>query len=114
MQTILSILVLSTALATPALAQDHSAHAGHGAPATSTAAADTAMTVGEITRVDTRTGKLTIRHEEIKNIGMPGMTMVCGLQDAGQATAFKAGDKVRFHVEDKGGALTITRIEAIK
>ena len=42
------------------------------------------------------------------------MTMVFGLQDAGQATAFKAGDKVRFHVEDKGGALTITRIEAIK
>jgi Cu/Ag efflux protein CusF len=37
------------------------------------------LTAGEITRVDARTGKLTIRHEEIKNLDMPPMTMVFAL-----------------------------------
>ena len=120
MKNILSTIALSAALAalaTPALAQDHSGHAGHGAspsanaatPATSSSAA--VMTAGEITRVDARTGKLTIRHEEIKNLAMPPMTMVFGLKDSAQAASFKPGDKVLFHVEDNNGALTITQIQ---
>ena len=120
MKTILTAIALSAALAAPAIAQDHSSHAGHGAapaasaatPADSSAAA--VMTAGEITRVDTRTGKLTIRHEEIKNLAMPPMTMVFGLKDSAQAASFKPGDKVLFHVEDNNGALTITQIEAAK
>lgn len=111
MKTILSAIALSTALATPAFAQDHSDHAGHGAaPAASAASADV-MTAGEITRVDTRTGKLTIRHEEIKNLDMPPMTMVFGLKNSSQAASFKPGDKVLFHAEDDGGSLTITHIQ---
>lgn len=74
-------------------------------------AADAVMTAGEITRVDKRGSKLTIRHEEIKNLDMPPMTMVFGLKDATQIAQFNAGDKVRFHVQDEGGSLTITRIE---
>lgn len=106
-------LLLSAALATPALAQDHSGHAGHGnsAPAAAAEASDAVMTAGEITHVDARTGKLTIRHEEIKNLDMPPMTMVFGLKDSSQAASFKPGDKVLFHAEDDGGSLTITRIQ---
>ena len=115
MKTILSILALSAALATPAFAQDHSAHSGHGDHSAAVATApgtEAVLTAGEVTRVDARSGKLTIRHEEIKNLGMPPMTMVFGLKDAAQAAQFKPGDKVRFHVEDNNGALTITRIKA--
>ena len=120
MKTIFSAIAISAALAAPAMAQDHSSHAGHGAaPSASTAtpaasnAAAAVMTAGEVTRVDARTGKLTIRHEEIKNLGMPPMTMVFGLKDSAQAASYKPGDKVLFHVEDNNGALTITHIQPV-
>ncbi len=113
--TALTALLMGAAFTSPVLAQDHSHH-GSAASTSSAPAADAAavMTAGEITRVDTRTGKFTIRHEEIKNLGMPPMTMVFGLKDSAQAAQFKPGDKVRFHVEDNNGALTITQIEAAK
>ena len=114
MKTILSILALSAALATPAFAQDHSAHSGHGDHSAAVATApgtEAVLTAGEVTRVDARSGKLTIRHEEIKNLDMPAMTMVFALQDASQLKDIKPGDKLRFHVEERNGALTITKIE---
>ena len=113
--TTLAALSLGIALAAPAIAQDHSAHAGHGAMAdastTSSAGQTDVLTAGEITRVDARTGKLTIRHEEIKNLDMPPMTMLFALSGSAQPASFKAGDKVLFHAEDKDGSLIITRIQ---
>ena len=61
--------------------------------------------------VDARSGKLTIRHEEIKNLDMPPMTMVFALAESAKPAAIKAGDKVLFHAEEKEGALIITRIQ---
>jgi Cu/Ag efflux protein CusF len=118
----LAAFTLACSLLTPALAQNHADHASHGsaapaaaaAPASTpmaAAAADAVMTAGEITRVDKRGSKLTIRHEDIKNLDMPAMTMVFGLKDTTQLAQFNPGDKVRFHVQDEGGSLTITRIE---
>lgn len=104
-------LLLSLATAQ---AQDHASHHAPAAAATSpapAAAADPALTEGVITRVDTRSGKLTIRHGAITHLDMPPMTMVFGLQDAQQAAQFKPGDPVRFRVEDQAGALVITRIQ---
>jgi len=123
--TTLAALALAGTMLTPALAQNHTDHANHGdaaptvltAPAAAPAAAasaDAVMTAGEITRVDKRGGKLTIRHEEIKNLDMPAMTMVFGLKDAALAEQFMPGDKVRFHVQDEGGSLRIARIELAK
>ena len=113
--TTLAVLSLGIALAAPAFAQDHSAHSGHGTIADASATASTGqadvLTAGEITRVDARTGKLTIRHEEIKNLDMPPMTMVFALSGSAQSASFKAGDKVLFHAEDKDGSLIITRIQ---
>lgn len=116
--TTLAALALACAMA-PALAQEHAAHGSPAgstekAPATAATNAEAVMTAGEITRVDARGGKLTIRHEDIKNLEMPAMTMVFALKDAAQAAQFNAGDKVRFHVQDDGGTLTITRIERAK
>ena len=124
----IAALGLSLALSAPAWAQDHSAHAGHGAAATAAAAppaptatpaaagstADAVMTAGDITRVDARSGKLTIRHEEIRNLGMPPMTMVFHLADPSLGNGLKPGDKLRFHVEEINGALTITRLERLR
>ena len=115
--TSLYALLLSAALTTPALAQGHADHTGHAtassaASAATTTATDAVMTAGEITRVDARNGKLSIRHEEIKNLDMPAMTMVFGLKDPALAAQFKPGDKVLFHAEDNNGTLTITRIQS--
>lgn len=120
--TAIAALALGCAMLTPALAQNHANHGGAASmgisadktPAAAPPGADAVMTAGEITRVDARSGKLTIRHEDIKNLEMPAMTMVFVLKDAAQAAQFNAGDKVRFHVQDEDGTLTITRIERAK
>jgi Cu/Ag efflux protein CusF len=45
------------------------------------AVADTAMTEGEIRKVDAATRKITIKHGELKNLAMPAMTMVFQVKD---------------------------------
>ena len=107
------ITALGLALAAPAMAQDHSSHGHHGSAPTAAASsgAEAVLTAGEVTRVDARSGKLTIRHEEIKNLDMPPMTMVFALAESAKPAAIKAGDKVLFHAEEKEGALIITRIQ---
>ena len=108
------ITALGLALAAPAMAQDHSSHSHHGSAPTAAASSDAkaVLTAGEVTRVDARNGKLTIRHEEIKNLDMPAMTMVFALKNPDDGASLKTGDKVRFHVEAVNGALLITQIEA--
>ena len=97
---------------------DHSDHSSHGAQAsaaessTPAAADNQELSDGEVTRWDARTGKVTLRHGEIKNLGMPPMTMVFALQDPALGQTLKVGDKVRFRVADMNGALIVTQIEA--
>jgi Cu/Ag efflux protein CusF len=81
---------------------------------TSSSASQDAMSQGEIKKVDKDGGKLTIKHGELKNLGMPGMTMVFKVQDPAMLDKVKQGDKVRFVAEKVGGALTVTAIEAVK
>lgn len=107
-----SIPVLLAALlgmATQAQTHEH-AHSAHGqaSPAPASAAP---LTDGEITRVDARSGRLTVRHGDIPNLDMPAMTMVFALPDPQQATQFKPGDKIRFRAEQPGGVLTLTHVE---
>ena len=68
------------------------------------------MTQGEIQKVDKDTGRLTIKHGEIKNLGMPGMTMVFATKDKAMADKVKAGDKIRFKVVNENGKLIVTEI----
>jgi Cu/Ag efflux protein CusF len=80
----------------------------------SATAAQTEMSDGEIKKVDKDAGKLTIKHGELKNLGMPGMTMVFKVKSPAMLDKIKEGDKVRFVAEKVGGALTVTAIEAAK
>ena len=77
-------------------------------------APNTEMTEGEVRKIDADTKKITLKHGEIKNLGMPGMTMVFQVQDPAMLDTVKTGDKVRFNVEKAGGAMVITRIETAK
>ena len=104
--------MLIAALATPAYAQqpaaDHSAH--HIAPAKN----DTALTDGEVRKVDKDAKKLTIRHGPIVNLDMPAMTMVFQVKDPAMLDKVNTGDKIKFSAEKIGGAFTVTGIEAAK
>ena len=75
------------------------------------AAADQTMTEGEIRKVDKANGKVTIRHEEIKNLNMPPMTMVFQVRESAQLEAVRPGDKIRFRAVQEGGKLVVTELE---
>ena len=77
-----------------------------------TASAD--MADGEIRKVDMDNKKITIKHGEIKNLDMPGMTMVFQVKDPAILSAVKTGDKVRFKAEKSGGAIVVTEIQPVK
>ncbi len=80
----------------------------------STTAAQSEMSEGQIKKIDMDAGKLTIKHGELKNLGMPGMTMVFKAEDSALLEKVKEGDKVRFVAEKVNGALTVTAIETAK
>ncbi|WP_256387735.1 copper-binding protein [Polaromonas sp. AER18D-145] len=72
------------------------------------------MADGEVRKVDMDTKKITIRHGEIKNLDMPGMTMVFQVKDPALLSKVKAGDKVRFKAEKSGGTIVATDIQPVK
>ena len=50
---------------------------------------------------------------DIKNLNMPGMTMVFRVQEPALLEPLRAGDKVRFRAEQIRGAYVVTRIERV-
>ncbi|UUZ76645.1 copper-binding protein [Polaromonas sp. P1(28)-13] len=72
------------------------------------------MADGEIRKVDMDTKKITIKHGEIKNLDMPGMTMVFQVKDPAMLDKVKTGDKIRFKAEKAGGAIVVTDIQPAK
>lgn len=69
---------------------------------------------GEIRKIDKDTGKVTIKHGDIKNLGMPPMTMVFRAKEPAMLDQVKVGDKVNFAVESAAGRLMVTKIEPKK
>lgn len=84
---------------------------GEAASAPLSTSASSEMTSGEVRKVDMDTRKITLKHGEIKNLGMPGMTMVFQVKEPAMLKAVKSGDKVRFTAEKMNGAMTITNIQ---
>lgn len=87
----------------PALAQDGSS-----------GTAATALSDGEIRKIDRDAQKITIRHGPIENLDMSPMTMVFQVKDPGLLDRAKTGDKIRFVAERSGGAYFVTRIDPVK
>lgn len=67
---------------------------------------------GEVRRVDKQAGTITLKHENIPNLEMMGMTMVFKAKDKAMLDAVKPGDKVKFKADNVGGALVVTEIRA--
>ena len=72
------------------------------------------MADGEVRKIDKENKKITLKHGVIKNLDMPGMTMVFGVKDAAVFDSLKVGDKVKFKAEQTGTAITVTAIQPVK
>ncbi|MEO8058313.1 MAG: copper-binding protein [Burkholderiales bacterium] len=105
-------LIGASAISLPALAQ--AAPAPMVEKTMDKPAAAGEMTEGEIRKVDKSTKKITIRHGEIKNLDMPGMTMLFQVRDPAMLDTVKAGDKVRFKAEQAATGLVVTEIQVAK
>jgi Cu(I)/Ag(I) efflux system periplasmic protein CusF len=109
----LKFLILASCLAAAGAAWS----AGDATPLAVTNSASvepSALADGEVKKVDKENGKLTLKHGELKNLGMPGMTMVFKVQDPAVLDKLQPGDKVRFSAEKAGGSIVVTQIELAK
>ena len=86
---------------------DHGAH--HAAAAQSAPLSD-----GLVKKVDKAAGEVVIQHGQLDSIGMPPMTMAFGVADKGWLNKLKAGDKIKFAAEMKGGNAIVSRYEMAK
>lgn len=105
-----TLLVLIAAVSLPSFAQEAASAVPAAVAVEAKSVAANSLTDGEIRKVDKEGKKLTIRHDEIKNLDMPKMTMVFQVKDAAMLEKLKTGDKVKFSVEQNGGAMLITEI----
>ncbi|MBC5784295.1 copper-binding protein [Ramlibacter sp. USB13] len=77
--------------------------------------AQAAWTDAEVRKVDAKTGKITLKHGEIKNLDMPPMTMVFTAKDKALLEGVKAGDHVQFAADkDAAGEYVLTAIQQKK
>ncbi|RQS19335.1 copper-binding protein [Burkholderia sp. Bp8998] len=74
------------------------------------AESNTALTDAEVKKVDAASGKITLKHGALENVGMPPMTMAFKAKDAAMLAEVHVGDKVKVRVENVNGTLTIVRL----
>ena len=72
------------------------------------------MANAEIRKIDMENKKITLKHGEIKNLDMPGMTMVFAVKDVTMLEKLAAGDKVMFTADKVGSTFTVMSIEKAK
>ena len=105
-------LIGASTISFAALAQSASAPLGETKMDKPAAPGD--MTEGEVRKVDKDTKKITIKHGEIKNLDMPGMTMLFQVRDPAMLDMVKAGDKVKFRAEKAPTGIVVTEIQMAK
>ena len=107
------LLHLTPGLALAAGAHDDKHHPGNPEVAKSTGES-ASTTDAEVRKVDKEARKITLKHGEIKNLGMPAMSMVFQVRDSALLENVKAGDKVKFRAEKISGGYAVTDIEVAK
>lgn len=90
-----------TDMAMPGMKMDHTA---------SQAAGEAPLTNGIVKKVDIEQGKITLQHEALENLGMPGMTMVFRAADPKLLQEAQVGQAVAFRAERVNGALVVTQL----
>jgi Cu(I)/Ag(I) efflux system periplasmic protein CusF len=72
------------------------------------------VTQAQVRKIDKEAKKITLKHGPIKNLDMPGMTMVFQVRDAALFDKLAVGDKIMFTAEQLQGAFVITGAEKVQ
>jgi len=80
----------------------------YGESAASTVAGE--LVAGEVRRIDRDRQRITLRHAEMANLGMPPMTMVFRVADPAWLDRVQVGDRVSFRAEKVLGNYTVTEL----
>lgn len=72
--------------------------------------AQTPQVEGEVRKIDKASGRITLKHGDIKHLDMPPMTMVFRVSDPKMLDSVAVGDKVRFAADKVGGNYTVTAL----
>ncbi|MFM0738017.1 copper-binding protein [Paraburkholderia xenovorans] len=94
-----------------ALADDMAGMKMSGGAMQAAAPNNAALTDAVVKKVDPATGMVTLQHGELKNIGMPAMTMAYKAKDTSIVNQAKAGEKVKVRVENVDGTPTIVKLQ---
>jgi Cu(I)/Ag(I) efflux system periplasmic protein CusF len=106
-----TLILISTVLAFNAIAQTTPA----SIPAPSAQATEPKdMAEAEVRKVDKDAKKVTLKHGPIKNLDMPGMTMVFQVRDPALFDKLTAGEKIKFTAEQMQGAFVVTSVEKVQ
>lgn len=85
--------------------------AGIAVSATAALSEEVVWTKGEVVKVDLAQSKVTVKHEEIKNLDMPGMTMVFFAPEKSVIEGLKQGDKKEFEFGDMNGRMIVKQVK---
>ena len=85
--------------------------AGIALSATGAFAEEVVWTKGEVVKVDLAQSKVTVKHEEIKNLDMPSMTMVFFAPEKSVIEGLKEGDKKEFEFADMNGRMIVKQVK---
>lgn len=107
-------VAVAAAYSVSAIADDHKGHGSAHAATMQLAAGSIEMTEGEVRKIDKENKKITLKHGAIKNLEMPGMTMVFRVRNPAMLDKVQAGDKVKFTAENSDGVLVVTEIQPAK
>lgn len=69
------------------------------------------FTKGTVKKIDVKAKKVTIDHEDLKNLDMPAMTMVFRVGDDALLAKLKEGASIEFVADRVNGKLTVTEIK---
>lgn len=65
----------------------------------------------EIKKIDLKSGKVTLKHGPIENLGMSAMTMAFPVKDRASLKDFKDGDSVLARFEKIDGKATVVEMQ---
>ena len=104
--TILALTAAETAMA-QAAAKPMADMPGMSTPASAT---KTGKGTGVVTEIDANGGTVTIKHEAIKTLGWPAMTMSFKAAPASLLKGLKVGQKIGFDANQGSGLPEVTAI----
>lgn len=115
MKRIALLSLTLTALSSPWVAHAAGEHGmAHGTEAMPMHTEQAPMSDGQIKKIDTAKGMVTIKHGPLHGLGMGPMTMSFHVTDPAMLEGHQAGDMIRFMAENHDGKLTVTEMHPAK